>query len=136
MWFKLILFSFLFEGLFWTSEKVVGELGLGKLRNNFIFVYNLFAAIIGILFLIKVRKRPRKEDIFLGGLIGLMFCGAAFFCMQAVLELPGIIYFPIASVGGIVWVTFLSHVIWREKLRRTQVWGLLVACSSLILLTT
>ncbi len=136
MWLKLILFAFFLEGLLGVSEKLVRELGLGELRNDYIFLYNVVAAITGLCFLIRIKKAPQKKEVFLGSIIGLVFCFAAFFLLQAILELPGIIYFPVASVGGILYVTFLSKLIWRERMRKRQVYGLLLACSSLILLTT
>ncbi|PIP16259.1 MAG: hypothetical protein COX46_03350 [bacterium (Candidatus Ratteibacteria) CG23_combo_of_CG06-09_8_20_14_all_48_7] len=135
MWLSLILLSFFFEGLLGVAEKMVRELNLGEMRNDYIFLYNLIAAFIGGLFLIRERERPGSKDLFIGSLIGLAFYFAAFFCLQAILELPGIIYFSVAGVGGILLVTSLSHLIWREKLKKKQVYGLTLACLSLVLLT-
>ena len=136
MWLKLILSAFFLEGLLGVSQKLIRELDLGESRNEYIFLYNIVAAITGVCFLIRTKKALQRKEVFIGSIIGLMFCFAAFFCLQAVLELPGIIYFPVTSVGGILWVTFLSRLVWREKLRKTQIYGLLLACVSLVLLTS
>jgi len=135
MWLSLVLLSFFFEGLLGVAEKMVRELGLGEMRNDYIFLYNLIAALTGGLFLIRKRERLGSKDLFVGSLIGLAFYFAAFFSLQAILELPGIVYFSVAGVGSVLLVTSLSHLIWRERLKKKQVYGLMLACLSLVLLT-
>jgi drug/metabolite transporter (DMT)-like permease len=134
MWSKLILISFFSAGAADTMFKVVIESGLGAARNSYILAYNCFALILGILFCRRKRIKPGRKEILAGAGTGICIGAGTMFGMKALMELPGIVYFPALSVGNLLLVTLSSRIFWKEKFSRRQAAGLLLALTSITLI--
>ena len=114
--------------------KVVIESGLGYARNSYILTYNCFALILAGFFCWRRRIKPARGEILAG--IGTGFCIGAgtMFGMKALMEIPGILYFPALSVGNLLLVAALSRMLWKEKLTKRQASGLILAAASIVLI--
>ena len=134
MWSKLILISFLSAGTADTMFKVVIESGFGQARNSYILAYNCFAFILAIIFCRVKRVKPGRKEILAGVGTGICIGAGTMFGMKALMELPGIVYFPALSLGNLLLVTLLSGILWKEKLTGRQAFGLLIAITSIILI--
>lgn len=134
MWLRLILIAFAFEGLNGITFMMVREFGLGSGRNTFILSYNLFVLILALSFFSKNKKRLRHKELLLGSLIGITMGTGIIFSMNALMQLPGIVYFPLISGGGLVSVAILSRIFWKERLAPKQILGLVLACLAVILI--
>ncbi len=134
MWSKLILISFLAAGTADTMFKVVIESGFGHARNSYILLYNCAAFILAALFCRKQKIKPGPREILAGAGTGVCIGAGTMFGIRALMELPGIVYFPSLSVGNLLLVTLLSGIFWKERLTGRQAAGLLLAITSIILI--
>ncbi len=134
MWSKLIIASFLCAGITDTMFKVVIEAGFGHARNSYILIYNCFSLALAALFCWKKQIKPGRKEIIAGMVTGSCIAGGTFFSMRALMEVPGVIYFPSLSVGNLLLVTLFSRLLWKEKLSRRQLAGLIIAITSIVLI--
>ncbi len=134
MWSKLILVSFLCAGTADTMFKVVVETGFGYAGNSYILIYNCFALLLALFFCIRQKAKPGRKEIAAGIGTGLCIGAGIMFGMKALMEIPGVVYFPSVSAGNLLLVTLLSALFWKERLSRRQIGGLLVAIASIILI--
>lgn len=113
---------------------MIKECGLGESRNTYIFVYNFFALLFALAFLSKNKKKIGFKELRFGFLIGTAISAGVIFSMNAVMQLPGMVVFPLLSGGGLVSVTVLSMIFWKERLTLQQSLGLLFACIAIVLI--
>ncbi len=134
MWSKLILISFLSAGTADTMFKVVIESGFGHARNSYILVYNCFAFMLALFFCRREKIKPGRKEMLAGAGTGVCIGAGTMFGMKAIMELPGIVYFPALSLGNLLLVALFSRILWKEKLTGRQAAGLLIAITSIILI--
>lgn len=134
MWSKFITASFFCAGAADTMFKVVIEAGLGAARSSYILLYNIFAFSLAASFCLKKRIRPGRREILAGAGTGACIGAGTMFGMMALMELPGVVYFPILSVGNLLLVTLFSRIFWKEKLTGRQAAGVFLAAASIIMI--
>jgi drug/metabolite transporter (DMT)-like permease len=101
-----------------------------------IFLVFLFcsAAVINVVSLIVFRAAPTLKELLPGIMLGLCNILSNYFLLDALHKLPGIIVFPVASSVGVVLNTTLAVMIWRERLRRPVVVGIVISVLALVLI--
>ncbi|MCM8814513.1 MAG: hypothetical protein NC937_01360 [Candidatus Omnitrophica bacterium] len=133
MWLKYIFISFLLCGISDTTWKMAGEAG-----SDYVFTYlllfHIFALVSSIIAIIIRNKKIRKIEFYLGAIIGFTLIAGGLCSLKAILVLPGIVFFPVASCASLFLVTVLANLIWKEKPTIRQIAGLIVACASIILI--
>lgn len=135
MWLKLVLASFLLCGISDTTWKMAGETGGTYAVNTYLFFFHIFALISAIIFSIKMKKKITKTEFFLGAIVGFTLVVGGISSMKAILQIPGIVYFPVSSGGSLLVVTILAHIIWKEKISSRQIAGLILAVFSIVLIS-
>ncbi len=134
-WLSLILICFLFEGCLGICFKLIKEWGLQNSGNFFILIYNLAAFLICLIVILQSKQFPTKKDFFYGTASGICIGVSSYFWVRIIVSMPGIIFFPIATIGGILVMTLCSYLIWNEKINRRQKWGLILALISILLVS-
>jgi drug/metabolite transporter (DMT)-like permease len=135
-WFIVILSCCLIEGIFGTIFLVVKEWGLEESRNLFILLFSAWASLFSLGIVIGQRKLPNSMEIRFGALTGLSIGSCGFFGIMAMIQLPGIVFFPTATALSIVLLVVASFVVWRERTTVMQTIGLFVALVAVLLVLT
>ena len=101
-----------------------------------IFLVFLFcsAALVNVVSLIIFRAAPTLKELLPGIMLGLCNILSNHFLLDALHTLPGIIVFPVASSVGVVLNTTFAVMIWRERLRRPVVVGIVISVLALVLI--
>jgi len=133
MWIKFILISFFLAGISDTTWKMAGET-CGASVNSYLLLFHVFALLSATFAVIKTRTRIKKTEFLLGSIIGFALISGGIASMQAILRIPGIIYFPVASCGNLLIVTIMANILWKEKPTNRQIAGLVIACISIVLI--
>ena len=102
--------------------------------DKYLFLGFFFAAVITFIMLILKRERIRLFDIIFGVLVGIPNYFVSRFLLKALVDIPAFIVYPSYSVGTVVLITVLSLVIFKEKLRKNQIIGIVMILASLVLL--
>ena len=125
------------EGMLASCFKMIDVRGLDTSRNLFLVVFNI-VAVIAIVSTIYSGgwSPPRKTEYLFGLASGLGFTTAGFFGILAVLQVPGIICFSVASSGGLLLTLLCTHMLWREKTSTTQRLGIALSVVAIVLISS
>lgn len=99
----------------------------------------LFAFLFGLLILIwrvkKGEKRPSKKDFFWGLILGIPNYFSMYFLLESLKNTPSSTVFPIANMGVILCSTFISVLLFREKISRKKSFALLCSILAILLIS-
>lgn len=124
----LFLFLFLlFAGI------GLGDFGMKIFENNFsldhksFFLFLIFfSAFIYTFIAIKIKKiEINKKTFSLGMLLGIPNIFSSFFLIEALNNLEAIIVYPVANIGIIILTSVLAVIIFKEKLTKYEVVGII-----------
>jgi drug/metabolite transporter (DMT)-like permease len=96
--------------------KLKSELYRSVDTNSFLKVVYVVALVVSLGFILARRLPVTRRAVFLGLILGLVNYSAAFFFMQAVGALPGMLAYPLNGIAIIILTSISSSIIWREKL--------------------
>jgi drug/metabolite transporter (DMT)-like permease len=85
--------------------------------NSFLIWVYIAALLLTLMFIILRKSPVTWKAIGFGVVLGFVNYGAAFFFMQAVDVLPGMLAYPVNGISIIVFTTITSALIWKERLR-------------------
>jgi drug/metabolite transporter (DMT)-like permease len=134
MWLRLILLAFMMGGISDTIWKLFAEITHGTGANTYLFVFHLAVLVCAGLLVIMRKKKIRMLEAGYGFLIGITLGTGGILSMQALIRLPGIVYFPIINGCSLILVAVFARIFWKEKLERRQLIGLIIACASVVLI--
>jgi len=80
------------------------------------------------------RRKCTRDDITFGILVGVPNLLSGVFQTIALLKVRGTIVFPVANVGAVFLLTILGIIIWKEKLNRLGIIGIVLTTIGLILI--
>jgi drug/metabolite transporter (DMT)-like permease len=125
------------EGIFSSCFKMMDVRGLEASRNLFLILFNIVAviAIVSTTYL-QGWSLPRKREYLAGAWSGLAFTFTGTFGILAVLQLPGIIFFPVASAGALLLTLLCTHLLWREKTSTAQKLGIALTVVVIVLVSS
>ncbi len=133
MWLRYVLASFLLCGISDTTWKMAGEVAKDSV-NSYLLIFHISALIAAITALKLRKKKISKLEFLLGWIIGFLLIAGGICSLKAIVQLPGIVFFPVASCASLLLVTVLAHIIWKEKPDLRQILGLFIACASILLI--
>ncbi|MCX7705621.1 MAG: EamA family transporter [bacterium] len=133
MWLKYIIISFFLSGISDTTWKMAGEVAPSSV-NSYLFIFHIFALLSAMVAFFITKRRIKKDELFLGMVIGFSLIAGGIFSLKAIILLPGIVFFPISSCASLLLVTMFASMIWKEKPTIRQAIGLIIACISIILI--
>ncbi len=131
---RLLAISFFGSGFVALNNKVLVELGLQDQRAQFLFIVYLTGLIIGLLIARPKDIKLAAKDWQVGIFMGITGIGAAYFLIQALLELQGIIVFPVRSSANLLLTALVSAVIWKERPGKKGLLGIILGAISIILI--
>jgi multidrug transporter EmrE-like cation transporter len=82
----------------------------------------------------KHRGEVGGADPLYGGLVGAFNIGGNLSTLLALSTLPGAVVFPLVSSGGLLLVMVLSRLIFRERLNRLNLLGVVLTLLAVVLI--
>jgi drug/metabolite transporter (DMT)-like permease len=134
-WLLCILISFLLQGIVGTTFALVKELDLAASRHMFILLLN-FVGVVVLAGATAARSVvPQRLEVWRGIQSGLCFSVAMIFWIEALMMLPGIVFFPIATVFGVILAIVTTRLAWNERLNPSQLCGLALALAAIVMIS-
>ncbi|AQT67558.1 EamA-like transporter family protein [Anaerohalosphaera lusitana] len=103
--------------------------------EGFITILFAVAAVFAWTYALAKKEEFRLSDIGLGLTLGIPNGLSSLFLMLALLSLPGIVVFPVNHAGVISLSAVAAILIFREKICRSTLIGILVAIAAIVLMT-
>ena len=134
----LLLITLLAVGGSESMAKIFAR--LGNQNENSAYFFYLFLTAACLTFLLsrlekkKSGKPLRPGELAAGILAGIPNYFSSYFLLKALLSLPATLAYPVFSVGSLLLVMAAGVLLFREKLGRRQLWGLLLILGALVLL--
>lgn len=85
------------------------------------------AGVFGLVILGVSATAPKWRDLLAGTILGLVNFSALISILLALKNVPGFVFFPVSSAGSLALTALLASVIWRERLRRRGIVGIVAA---------
>jgi drug/metabolite transporter (DMT)-like permease len=133
--FGMLLPLFLITGLGQIGNRIFNS-GAPS-ANTFLFLAAVFggAGVSAAVTLAIRRSRPRRQDLLLGALLGVVNLTTNIFLLLALRRLPSALVFSVSSTGSVVLATLTGILVWKERLQRPAVAGVVAAAAAVLLLT-
>lgn len=130
----LLLILLISSGLTDATSNIFDKLGNNELKDYFL-LFIFASALICALILWKIKKQSiSKWDIIIGVLVGVPNYLSSRFVLLALRSLPAIVVFPVYSVSTLAIITIAGILIFKEKLSKNKIIGILLIALALILL--
>jgi len=118
----------------YLAARLFQEVGSPAAKPLLLSVWFGVSALVGAFYLRVQRLAPRPADLPLGIVLGAANVIGNFALLAALESLPGAIVFPVSTAGGLVLTILTSAALWREKLSRPALAGVLMAVPALVLM--
>lgn len=128
----LISAAFFLNGGASVAYKLIPVLGLEKFKLTYLsFIWG--GAFILALGRSWMRKGlPNLKEIKVGVGMGIAGVGSTFFLLLALENLTGTLAFPLGACGNILFVVFITYLVWQEKVDRKEFIGLSLALLAIV----
>jgi len=130
----LIVAQILVQGFAQFSSKVLVATGLGAERSAFFLAVFISATIVTIPIALRHRVEIRRKDLGFGSVVGVFNIGGNLSILLALAALPGAIVFPLVNSGGLLLVTVLSWLIFKERISRVNAIGIALTLAAVLLI--
>lgn len=134
LWIGMACLVFCFEGAFMTTFKIVDVVELGDSRHLFVLVLNVVALVAVTGYAGAAQRIPNRVELRWGVLSGACIVGAGVSWVNVLLHVPGIVFYPVASIAGIVLVASASRILFAERLTRIQFIGIVIAAAAILMI--
>jgi drug/metabolite transporter (DMT)-like permease len=131
---RLLAISFLGTGLIALNNKVLIEMGLHNQRAQFLFITYLTGLIIALIIARPEDKKLTAKEWQVGIFMGITGIGTAYYLIQSLSMLKGIIVFPVRGSANLLLTAIISAVIWKERPSKKGILGIILGAISIILI--
>jgi multidrug transporter EmrE-like cation transporter len=121
------------QGFAQLSSKILVAWGLGVERYAFLLAVFLSAALTTIPIAFKHKSEIMKTDYVYGGVVGFCNITGNLSILLALTMLPGAIVFPLISSGGLLLVTLLAWLFFKEQISRVNTIGIALTLAAVLL---
>jgi multidrug transporter EmrE-like cation transporter len=137
IWFRLMLMSFLANGLGPFGLKVLAEAGLGQQHQfQYLVYWYLGGFVFTLLAFIARHREVRGIEIALGGLMGAAsLAGQSFTSLALSQHVPGHIVFPMTTGGSLLVVATAGILLFKERVTAYGVAGIVLGIIALMTLS-
>lgn len=131
-WWLVVLL--LVGGVTDSLANVYDKQGVGALKNHYLFITFTAALVLSVV-LKQIKKQSiTRMDLLWGIIIGVPNYFSARFLLLSLGQLPAIIVYPAYNVATILAISVVGVVVFREKLEKRKLLGLLLILIALVLL--
>lgn len=129
-----LILLFLFMGLAEFSNKFFQKYAINAYKTIFLFCVFFIAFIISFIATKRRSTSVRKRDIVVGFAVGVPNLFSSFFLIMALDYVKTSVAFPLFSAGGIVLITIGGAILFKEKLKRKDVFAIIMTIIALVLI--
>lgn len=122
------------SGMSGLLTKIFQHTGNGRWDNQFLLYTFSMAFVLCTVLLIKLGKKIRLADLLYGSALGIPNYLSSRFELKALNQIPAFIVFPSESICTILVVSLFSMFIFKERITKRQVTGILMIMAALVLL--
>jgi drug/metabolite transporter (DMT)-like permease len=130
----LIVAQIFVQGFAQFSSKVLIATGLGGERSAFFLAVFVSATLVTIPIALRHRAEIKRRDLEFGSVVGVCNIGGNLSILLALAALPGAIVFPLVNSGGLLLVTVLAWLIFRERISRVNAIGIALTLAAVLLI--
>ena len=116
------------------SSKILVQSGLEAQNNYFFLAIFSSAALLVSPLAWKNRAEINNRDGLFGMGVGIFNVAANRFLLIALTTLPGAIVFPVSSAGSLLMVTISAIILFKEKVSRVNLAGILLTLVAVVLI--
>jgi len=130
----LIVMQVLVQGFAQFSSKVLVASGLSPERDVFFLAVFTSATLVTIPLALKHRAKVTRKDYAYGGIVGVCNIGGNLSILLALAALPGAIVFPLVNSGGLLLVTVIARLLFKERINRINALGIVLTLAAVLLI--
>ncbi len=136
VWFRLMLVSFVANGIGPFGLKVLAERGLGKYTPQYLFWWYLGGLVFAAAALVLSRSGVNRREVLLGAAMGgCSLAGQSFTAMALENGVPGHIAFPLTTGGSLFLVAAAGLFLFHERVGTYGYCGIALGILSLVMLS-
>jgi drug/metabolite transporter (DMT)-like permease len=130
----MIIVTIIVVGFSQLSSKILVQAGLES-QNNFFFlsIFTSAALLVSPLALRNLGDIVGRDGLFGLG-VGVFNVASNRFLLMALTTLPGAIVFPVSSAGSLLLVTISAIILFKEKVSRVNLVGILLTLAAVVLI--
>ena len=130
----LIIAQVFVQGFAQFSSKVLVASGLSPERDAFFLVVFTSATLITVPIALRHCAEITRKDYAYGGVVGVCNLGGNLSILLALAALPGAIVFPFVSSGGLLLVTVIARLLFKERINRVNAIGIALTLAAVLLI--
>ena len=136
IWFRLMLVSFVANGLGPFGLKVLTERGLAAYQQQYLFYWYLGGFIFALAALLLSRTGLLAREVALGAAMGgCSLAGQSFTALSLAKGVPGHIAFPLTTGGSLFLVAAAGILLFKERIGPFGLCGVVLGIASLVMLS-
>lgn len=136
LWFRLMLVSFVANGLGPFGLKILTERGLGDYQQQYLFFWYLGGLVFALAALLISRTGVNAREVVLGAAMGgCSLAGQSFTVLALEKGIPGHIAFPLTTGGSLFLVATAGLLLFKEKIGPYGFCGVVLGIASLVMLS-
>jgi len=130
----LIVVQLVVQGFAQFTSKVLVASGFGGERDAFFVVVFTAATLVTIPIALRNRAEIMRNDFAYGSAVGVCNISVNLSTLLALTLLPGAVVYPLINSGGLLLVTVLAWIIFKEKISRVNALGIALTLAAVLLI--
>lgn len=130
----MIILTIIVVGFSQLSSKILVQSGLESQKNFFFLTIFSSAALLVSPLAWRNRGEVQRKDGLFGFGVGVFNVASNRFLLLALTTLPGAIVFPVSSAGSLLMVTISAIRLFKEKVSRVNLVGILLILIAVVLI--
>lgn len=126
-----LLLLFISCGVSEFTNKLYQRYGMLSMKDLFLFFLFTTALVVS---LTRIRRKPLKNEIITGLVVGIPNFFASFFLINALSSLPASVVFPTYSAGSIALICVGGRLIYKERLAGREYAAIFLTMAALLLI--
>jgi multidrug transporter EmrE-like cation transporter len=130
----LLLSAFVLTGLNLISNKAIHPLGLDAYMGLYGLGFWGTGVVLGLVTQTLTRHRSGSVEARVGLAMGASGSIAMVLLLVALKTVPGVVAFPVRSIGNTTMTAIVSYLAWKERLTPRQLLGIICGLAAIYLL--
>lgn len=136
IWFRLMLVSFVANGLGPFGLKILAERGMAAYQSQYLLYWYMAGFAFALVALLVGRTGVNMREVVLGAAMGASsLAGQSFTVLALAKGLPGHIAFPLTTGGSLFLVAAAGILLFKERIGAYGLCGVILGIVSLVMLS-
>lgn len=133
-YYYLLIILLIVSGITDSMANIFDKIANTNLKEYYLLFNFVFALIFALILWIIKKQSITTKDILYGVLIGIPNFFSTYFLLLALHNISAIIVYPVYSVSGIVIISIIGLIFFKEKINMAKLIGIFIAIMALVLL--